>query len=121
MRTWAPKAAWSQDEGARRTFDELFEGVVVRDEVRTQALDLIARDGEERRLFVVRMLESNQIDPSGALHEQIAMMRRRDAALRLLLDSDAERARFDVNAARADRLRTGEDPLPPSSCALNGD
>jgi hypothetical protein len=113
MKTWDFKAPWSPEEGDSRTLAELFDGITVTDALRAQALELARADSEERRLLVARTRDAH-------LDQQTEMMRRRDARIRELLSSADDRARFDVNAARADRRRTGEDPSPPPSCGRNG-
>src|SRR5688572_24610621 len=110
MKTWDFKAPWSREEGDVRMLAELLDGITVADALQAEALELVRADSEERRLLVTRTHDAH-------LDEQVKMMRRRDARIRELLSSADDRARFDANAAHADRRRSGDDPWPPPSCA----
>jgi hypothetical protein len=94
----------------KQMLDELFEGISVSDAMRANALKMMQADSEERSVLVSHTRDAN-------LDEQNAMMRRRDAGIRALLESAEDRECFDANAAHAELRRTGDDPPSPPACA----
>lgn len=78
---------------------DLLDGVDLAPDVRAQALAIVTRDAAARRELVAHHPHR--------FWDQVAMIATRDAAVRELLSTDAQRARFDANVQRWNRIRSG--------------
>jgi hypothetical protein len=110
MTSWSPEFAGGFGAWIQKQCDDLLEGIDISPAQRTQALAIVAADAHARRELV-------KADPS-QFGEQVAMMASRDAAIRALMTTDVARERLDQNASRWTRIRSGEDPSPPPTCAV---
>ena len=109
MQDASPRSRLSPGEMEVRMLEALFDGIPVSESVRAIALEKMHADSKERRELVALTRDAN-------LDKQYAMMRRRDAAIRALLSSAEDSARFDRNAERAAQKTDWDDPMPPT-CA----
>ena len=78
---------------------DLLEGIELAPGRHANALALVTADAAARRELVVHHPHR--------FWDQIAMIAARDAAIRELLTTDAQRATFDANVARWNRIRRG--------------
>lgn len=101
----ARRAAGSAADAAARECDALLAGITVPPDLREQALALVLADSFSRRDLVRAF--------PGRSSEQGAMLRRRNAAIRALLTTDAQRSTYDANSdALEGRRARGEDIHP---------
>ncbi len=77
-----------------------------------RALEIVRADAEKRRDLIRK--SPNRFD------EQHGMIAERDAAVRALLETDAQRDQFDANVAHWVRIRRGEASPPAPACARPG-
>lgn len=89
----------STNDSAARQCADLLEGIDVTPLLRTRVLAIVTADAEARRELVVHHPQR--------FWDQIAMIATRDASIRALLESDAQRTAFDANVARWNRIRSG--------------
>ncbi len=89
----------SEEESAARHCAELLEGVDVAPGIAARALELVAADSAARRELVTHHPQR--------FWDQFALIAARDAAIRALLTTDEQRAVFDANVARWNRIRGG--------------
>ena len=81
---------------------DLLEGIEVAAEIHAAALAIVTADAAARRELVVHHPHR--------FWDQIAMIAARDGSVRELLATDHQRAVFDVNVAKWNRIRRGEAP-----------
>ncbi len=76
---------------AQRTIDGLFKDITITDAVKAKATDIITK----------AMTESRAIDRAApdAMEKRQAISKARNEALKALLSSDADKAKFDANLA----------------------
>lgn len=90
MAVRAADPATSPAEMARRVYDRMFNGISLAPDRTAQALKIIENEGTEQRAVRGPILVS--------WPRRIELNAKRDADLRALLTSDADRARFDVRS-----------------------
>ena len=103
-----PRATGSTEDVAARECDALFAGLAVTPAVRAQAMQLIRADSLARRDLVRAF--------PGRFAEQTDMLRRRNAAIRLVLTDDSLLAPYDANAADLEGRRARGEAIHPAAC-----
>lgn len=102
------RASGSFSERVERQARELLDGIELSAGKLAQVLAIVAADSEARRELVRKHPER--------FGEQGAMIAERDERIRVLLETDSQRAQFDRTVERWRRIRSGEEPPPPAAC-----
>lgn len=89
----------SPGDSAEGQCADLLEGVDLAPVVRAQALAIVTSDAAARRELVAHHPHR--------FWDQVAMIATRDAKVRELLSTEQQRARFDANVQRWNRIRSG--------------
>lgn len=89
----------SPNDSAARQCAELLEGIDLSPALLARVRSIVTADAVARRELVVHHPQR--------FWDQIAMIATRDASIRALLESDAQRTAFDANVERWNRIRTG--------------
>ena len=89
----------SPSDSAAGQCADLLEGIALAPELQARALAIVTADAAARRELVMHHPHR--------FWDQIAMIATRDAAIRELLASDAQRVLFDANVTRWNRIRGG--------------